>query len=209
MLKLVLEMQDEALKEEVTGLITKIDYPLRFEKINISESCKVDFLKGEAKGEMTIMINPRSDFAKNKTLFRGYFARFIFQLINDKEGLNTQIQENLNCPKVMPYIQNFFADYRACRNGFLKVMKHFFSEKAASRIYEHMPLSKKEFVEFYLYYIALKKLKDGEELSAILMPVKPHGLDELLNELEKLDYPFKTGGKELVRIWNELLEEKK
>jgi hypothetical protein len=54
----------------------------------------------------------------------------------------------------------------------------------------------------------MKKLKDGSELNSILMPIKPHGLDPLLAELEKLDYPFKTGNKALVKIWNQLLEEK-
>lgn len=209
MIKLVFDMQDEALKEEVASLLEKIDYPLKFDRITISESCKVDFLKGDAKDEMTIIINPRNELAKDKIMFRGYFARFIFQLLNDKEGVNAQIQEGLNCPRIVPYIQNFFADYRACRNGFLKVMKQFFSEKAASRIYGQKPLSKKEFVEFYLYYIALKKLKEGEELSALLMPVKVHGLQPLLAELEKLDYPYKTGNKDLVKVWNSLLEEKK
>ena len=208
-MKLVLEMQDEALKEEVASLITRIDYPLRFNRISVEESCKVDFLKGDANEDMIMMVNPQSEMAKNRQLFRGYFARFIFQLINDKEGINAEIQENLNCPRVVPSIQNFFADYRAAKHGFLKPMKHFFIEKTASKIYGNTPMTKKEFVEFYLHYIVLKKLKDFEEMGSLLMPVKPHGLDPLLAELEKLDYPYKTGDRALVKIWNQLLEEKK
>jgi hypothetical protein len=207
--KLVLDMQDEKLKEEVSSLVTKIDYPLRFGKISIEESCKVDFLKGDANEDMIIMINPQNDFTKNRPLFRGYFGRFIFQLINDKEGINSEIQENLNCPRVVPYIQNFFADYRAAKHGFKKQMKQFFIEKVAEKVYGGKPITNKEFVEFYLYYIVMKKLKDGEELNSILMPIKPHGLDPLLLELEKLDYPFKTGDRALVKVWNQLLEEKK
>jgi len=209
MVKLVLDMQDESLKKEITHLVTGIDYPLRFGRISIEESCKVDFLKGDAKEDMVIMINPQSEMTKNRPLFRGYFGRFIFQMLNDKEGINSEIQENLNCPRVVPYIQTFFADYQAAKHGFSKQMKHFFIEKVAEKVYSGKPLSNKEFVEFYLHYLVMKKLKDGEELNSILMPIKPQGLDPLLAELEKLEYPFKTGDRNLVKIWNQLLEEKK
>lgn len=207
--KLVLDIENTELLGEVESLITKIDYPLKFDNICISESCKIDFLKGDAKENLEIVINPRSDSLKNKRLFRGYFARMIFLLINEKEGLNKSIKDEVGCPKVVPRLQNFFADYKAAKYGFLKVMKRFFVERITEKVYSKNPVSNEDFVEFYLYYLALKKLREGEEISSLIMPLKPVGSDPLLAELEKLSYPFKVGDRKLAKIWDEFLGEER
>ncbi|MBN2095339.1 MAG: hypothetical protein JW727_04790 [Candidatus Aenigmarchaeota archaeon] len=205
MTHLVFEMDDESLKQEIADLITKLDYPLRFERIIITQSCKVEFLKGDTGKDMEIFVNPENEKVKNRQLFRGYFVRFIFLLLNEKEGVNKEIQERIDCPRLVPQVQDFFADLRAAKHGYLKIMKQFFVELIASKVYSSTPLSKKEFAEFYLHYLVMKRMKEPEELETMLMPVRPHGMQALIKELEGLNYPFQMGSKELAKAWAETL----
>ncbi len=203
--KVRLDVETEWLAEEIRRLLAKIDYPLKFEVICISESCKVDFLKGDAKSGFEVWINPTSETLDNRRIFRGYFARMVFLLINEKEGLNEAIKQALDCPRLVPQLQDFFADFKAVKYGFGELMDRFFIEKVTGKIYSKELVTKKEFAEYYLHYLALKKNKRGEEFGNIALPLKPEGMDNLLAELDKLSYPFRLGDKALVKEWSRVL----
>ncbi|MGC9310913.1 MAG: hypothetical protein ACP5E4_04305 [Candidatus Aenigmatarchaeota archaeon] len=202
---LCLDIENEWLADEVKRLISCIDYPLRFERICVSESCRAEFLKGDVKKDLEVSINPNNPLLNNRRIFRGYFARLVFLLINEKEGLHSEIHEAVNCPLAEPLVKNFFADFKAAKYGFSKVMKQFFTEKITEKMYSKAPVTKREFVEYYTYYLVFKKLKEGDDLGALIMPLKPVGIDPLLKELEKLDYPFKLGDRNLAKVWKEVL----
>ena len=200
MLKLILNIENEKLKEEVKDMISKIDYPLRFDNIKISTSYKTDFLSGDVNRTMEILINPENKILENKFLFRGFFARFVFLLINEKEGLNFKIKEKLELPELVEFVQNFFADYKAVKYGFKIDMHRFFLEKISKKIYNKR-VSKKEYLEFYSFYLIFKKIGEEGEIKSLLETIKIAGLDGLLKELEKLNYPYFFGDEKLKKAW--------
>ena len=204
MVKLVLDIANKELKEEVKKLIAKIDYPLRFRNIIISTSYKTDFLSGEVGEDMQILINPENEFLNNNFLFRGYLARFLFFLINEKEGLNKEIEEKLEVPKLVEFVQNFFADYKAVKYGFEKEMKRFFLERISKKLYSKQKVSKQDYLEFYTFYLILKKIGEEGEIKSLLDSIKIEGLDYLLREVEELSYPFKIGNRNLKEEWMEI-----
>ena len=204
MAKLVLDIENENLKEEIKRLISKIDYPLRFNKICISASYKTDFLNGTVGEDMILLINPQNNFLNNNFLFRGYFARFFFLLINEKEGLNKEIKEKLEVPELVEFVQNFFADYKATRYGFEKDMHRFFLEKISQKLYSKERVNKEDYLEFYTFYIIFKKIGKEGEIKSLLDSVKVEGMDYLLKEIEKLNYPYKIGDENLKKEWMEV-----
>jgi len=199
--KLLLEIENEDLKEELKKFISKIDYPLRFENIIISTSYKTDFLDGNVGKNLEIIINPENKFLNNKILFRGYLARFFFFLINEKEGLNREIKEKLEIPKLVEFVQNFFADYKAVKYGFEKDMHRFYLDKITRKMYSKESISKEEYLEFYSFYVIFKKIKKEEEIKSLLNSVKVENMDFLLKEIEKLEYPFSLGDENLKKEW--------
>jgi len=203
MVKLLLDIEKEDLKEELKRFIIKVDYPLRFENIIISTSYKTDFLSGEARKNMEIIINPENKFLENKILFRGYLARFFFLLINEREGLNREIKNKLEIPKLVEFVQNFFADYKAIKYGFRKEMYQFFLERITKKLYSTESISKEEYLEFYSFYLILKKI-GGEEIKSILDSIKIEGVEFLIKEIEKLNYPFLLGSDDLKKEWMEI-----
>jgi hypothetical protein len=204
MTKLILDIENEDLEEEIKKFITKIDYPLRFENIIISTSYKTDFLSGNVGKNLEITINPENKFLENKILFRGYLARFFFLLINEKEGLNKDIEDKLEIPKLVEFVQNFFADYKAVKYGFERDMHRFYLEKITRKIYSEKNISKEDYIEFYSFYLIFKKIKKEEEIKSLLNSIKVEGLDFLLKEIEKLDYPFSLGDENLKKEWMEV-----
>ncbi|MCD6275066.1 MAG: hypothetical protein J7J15_03545 [Candidatus Aenigmarchaeota archaeon] len=206
--KLILNIENDKLKEEVKTMISKIDYPLRFENIKISTSYKTDFLSGDADRDMEILINPENKILENKFLFRGFFARFIFLLINEKEGLNLEIKEKLELPELVEFVQNFFADYKAVKYGFKVDMHRFFLEKILKKIYKNEKISKEDYLEFYSFYLIFKKVGEEGEIKALLETVKMEGLDKLLKEVEKLNYPYFFGDETLKKEWIEIFDRK-
>jgi hypothetical protein len=204
MTKLILDIENKDLEEEIKKFITKIDYPLRFENIIISTSYKTDFLSGNVGKNLEITINPENKFLENKILFRGYLARFFFLLINEKEGLNKDIEDKLEIPKLVEFVQNFFADYKAVKYGFERDMHRFYLEKITRKIYSEKNISKEDYIEFYSFYLIFKKIKKEEEIKSLLNSIKVGGLDFLLKEIEKLDYPFSLGDENLKKEWMEV-----
>ena len=199
--KLVLDIENEKLKQEVKNLISKVDYPLRFENIKINTSYKTGFLGGEQGENLEILINPDNEFLETNFLFRGFFARFIFLLINEKEELNKEIKEKLELPKLVEFIQNFFADYKAVKYGFETDMHRFFLEKISKKIYKHENISKEEYLEFYSFYLIFKKIGKEGEIKSLLETVKVRGLTRLLREFETLNYPYFLGDENLKKAW--------
>ena len=199
--KLILEIENEDLKEEIKKFIAKVDYPLRFENIIISTSYKTDFLSGKAERNLEIIINPENKFLENKILFRGYLARFFFLLINEKEGLNKEIEKLLEISQLVEFVQNFFADYKAVKYGFEKEMHRFYLEKITRKIYLKESISKYEYLEFYSFYLIFKKIGKEEEIKSLLDSIKVENLDSLLREIEKLNYPFSLGSENLKKEW--------
>lgn len=199
--KLKLDIENEKLAEEVKHLISKIDYPLRFNNILVSTSYKPEFLSGEAKEDLEIFINPESKILDNMVLFRGFFARFLFLLINKKEGINSDIKEKLELPGLVEFIQNFFADLKATKYGFGKDMHRFFLERILSKQYSKESISKRDFSEFYSYYLILKKTGDESDIKGLIDSIKVVGIELLLPELEKLNYPYALGDENLKRTW--------
>ncbi len=204
--KLILDIENDKVKEEVKNLILKIDYPLRFDNIKISMTYKTDFLDGKEDKDLEILINPESKFLENRFLFHGFFARFVFLLINEKEGLNGEIKEKLELSKLVEFVQNFFADYKAVKYGFEKDMHKFFLEKISRKIYKHKKLSKEEYLEFYSFYLIFKKIGKEGEIKSLLGTVKVKGLTRLLRELEKLNYPYFFGDEKLKKEWIKVFE---
>ena len=201
MTKLLLDIENEQLKDSVKNLISKADYPLRFNRIKISSSYKTDFLGGEADEDMEIIINPGNRILEHKFLFNGYFARFVFMLIDEKEKVNQEIKDKLEVPKLVEFVQNFFADLKAVKYGFKQEMHRFFLEKISKKIYKTESVSKEEYLEFYSYYLIFKKIGEEGEIKSLLELVKVHGLDNLLRELERLNYPFFIGDENLKKAW--------
>ena len=201
MTKLLLDIENEQLKDSVKNLISKADYPLRFNRIKISSSYKTDFLGGEADEDMEIIINPGNRILEHKFLFNGYFARFVFMLIDEKEKVNQEIKDKLEVPKLVEFVQNFFADLKAVKYGFKQEMHRFFLEKISKKIYKTESVSKEEYLEFYSYYLIFKKIGEEGEIKSLLELVKVHGLDNLLRELERLNYPFFLGDENLKKAW--------
>ncbi|MCK4730222.1 MAG: hypothetical protein KAT28_02785 [Candidatus Aenigmarchaeota archaeon] len=206
MTKLLLDIENEHLKESVKNLFSKVDYPLRFNHIKISASYKTDFLGGEAKEDMEIIINPENNILEHKFLFHGYFARFVFMLIDEKEKVNQEIKDKLEVPKLVEFTQNFFADLKAVKYGFKQEMHRFFLEKISKKIYKTGNVSKEEYLEFYTYYLIFKKIGEEGEIKSLLELVKVQGLDNLLRELEKLNYPFFLGDEHLKKAWVEVFD---
>ncbi|RLJ01153.1 MAG: hypothetical protein DRP06_00190 [Candidatus Aenigmatarchaeota archaeon] len=201
MTKLRLDIENEQLKNSVKNLFSKIDYPLRFNHIKISTSYKTDFIGGEADEDMEIIINPESRILEHNFLFNGYFARFVFMLIDEKEKVNQEIKEKLEVPKLVEFVQNFFADLKAVKYGFKQDMHRFFLEKISKKIYKTESVSKEEYLEFYSYHLIFKKIGEEGEIKSLLELVKVQGLDNLLRELEKLNYPFFLGDENLKKAW--------
>jgi hypothetical protein len=199
--KLILDIENEKLTKEIKNLISKIGYPLRFENIKISTSYKTDFLGGEEGKDLEIIINPENRFIENNFLFRGFFARFVFLLINEKEGLNKEINKKLELPKLVEFVQNFFADYKAVKSGLKVDMHRFFLEKISRKIYKHENISKEEYLEFYSFYLIFKKIREEGEIKSLLETVKVRELTGLLRELEKLNYPYSFGDENLKKAW--------
>ena len=207
MTKLILDIENEQLKDSVKNLFSRIDYPLRFNNIKISTSYKTDFIGGEAKEDnMEIIINPENRILEHKFLFYGYFARFIFMLINEKERVNQEIKDKLEVPKLVEFVQNFFADLKAVKYGFKQDMHRFFLEKISKKIYKTESVSKEEYLEFYTYYLIFKKIGEEGEIKSLLELVKVQGLDNLLREVEKLNYPFFLGDENLKKAWVEVFD---
>lgn len=204
MVKLLLDIEKDDLKEELKRFIIKVDYPLRFENIIISTSYKTDFLSGEARKNIEIIINPENKFLENKILFRGYLARFFFLLINEREGLNREIKNKLEIPKLVEFVQNFFADYKATKYGFRKEMYQFFLERITKKLYSNESISKEEYLEFYSFYLILKKIGEEGEIKSILDSIKIEGVEFLIKEIEKLNYPFLLGSEDLKKEWMEI-----
>jgi len=191
----------------VKNLFSRIDYPLRFNKVKISTSYRTDFLWGDAKEDnMEIIINPENRILEHKFLFYGYFARFIFMLINEKERVNQEIKDKLEVPKLVEFVQNFFADLKAVKYGFKQDMHRFFLEKISKKIYKTESVSKEEYLEFYTYYLIFKKIGEEGEIKSLLELVKVQGLDNLLREVEKLNYPFFLGDENLKKAWVEVFD---
>ncbi len=201
MTKLLLDIENEQLNIAVKNLFSKADYPLRFNHIKISTSYKTDFLGGEADENMEIIINPENRILEHKFLFNGYFARFVFMLIDEKEKVNQEIKDKLEVPKLVEFVQNFFADLKAVKYGFKQDMHRFFLEKISKKIYKTESVSKEEYLEFYSYYLIFKKIGEEGEIKSLLELVKVHGLDNLLRELERLSYPFFFGDENLKKAW--------
>ncbi len=207
MTKLILDIENEQLKDSVKNLFSRIDYPLRFNKVKISTSYRTDFLWGDAKEDnMEIIINPENRILEHKFLFYGYFARFIFMLINEKERVNQEIKDKLEVPKLVEFVQNFFADLKAVKYGFKQDMHRFFLEKISKKIYKTESVSKEEYLEFYTYYLIFKKIGEEGEIKSLLELVKVQGLDNLLREVEKLNYPFFLGDENLKKAWVEVFD---
>jgi len=207
MTKLLLDIENEQLKDSVKNLFSRIDYPLRFNKVKISTSYRTDFLWGDAKEDnMEIIINPENRILEHKFLFYGYFARFIFMLINEKERVNQEIKDKLEVPKLVEFVQNFFADLKAVKYGFKQDMHRFFLEKISKKIYKTESVSKEEYLEFYTYYLIFKKIGEEGEIKSLLELVKVQGLDNLLREVEKLNYPFFLGDENLKKAWVEVFD---
>ncbi len=201
MIRLSLDIENEELKEEVKNLISKIDYPLRFERIIIGTSYKTAFLGGDANKDLEISINPKNKVLENNRLFRGYFARFIFLLVNEKEGLNQEIKKNLELQDLTKFVQNFFGDYKAVKYGFKKQMHDFYIEKISRRIYEKKDISKGEYLEFYSFYLISKKMREEDEINALMENIKVPHVKPVLRELEKLNYPYFFGDEKLKKAW--------
>ncbi len=201
MTKLLLDIENEQLRDSVKNLFSKVDYPLRFNHIKISSSYKTDFLGGEANEDMEIIINPENRILEHKFLFNGHFARFVFMLIDEKEKVNQEIKEKLEVPKLVEFVQNFFADLKAVKYGFKQDMHRFFLEKISKKIYKTENVSKEEYLEFYSYYLIFKKIGEEGEIKSLLELVRVQGLDNLLRELENLNYPFFLGDENLKKAW--------
>ncbi|MCK4429310.1 MAG: hypothetical protein KAU95_02960 [Candidatus Aenigmarchaeota archaeon] len=199
--KLIIDIEETELKEMVKSIFSKIDYPLRFDIIRIGTSYKTAFLGGDLDNEMKIMINPGNKIIKNKRLFRGHLARFIFFLINKKEGLNREIGENLEVRDLAKFTQNFFADYKAVKYGFKKEMRDFYVEKILKRIYDEREISKGEYIEFYASGLILKKVKEEAEVENLIENINIPRLEPLLKELDRLNYPYFFGDSALKKAW--------
>ncbi|OYT42919.1 MAG: hypothetical protein B6U88_02470 [Candidatus Aenigmarchaeota archaeon ex4484_56] len=199
MLRLILDIENEKLKENIKKIISKIEYPLRFDEICICTTYKVEFIEGNVEKNLSIYINPEK--CKNKILFNGYFIRNLFYLIDEKESLNKEIENNLKIPELVKFVQYFFADYKSIKYGFMNDMKKFYLERISKKVYQKEQISKKEYLEFYSFYLILKKLREEGEIKTLLDKLWISGLDLLIMELERLNYPYFLGDENLITAW--------
>jgi hypothetical protein len=110
----------------------------------------------------------------------------------------------LEIPKLVEFIQNFFADYKAVKHGFEKDMQRFYLERITKKIYSNKKMSREEYLEFYTYYLIFKRICEEGEIKSLLDSIKFKGMNYLLKELEKLSYPFNLGDKNLKKEWMEV-----
>ena len=98
-------------------------------------------------------------------------------------------------------MQYFFADYKSIKYGFINDMKKFYLERISKKVYQKEQISKKEYLEFYSFYLILKKLREESEIKTLLDKLWISGLDQLIMELERLNYPYFLGDENLITAW--------
>ena len=211
-IKVRLDIPIPSLARAVKEVLSTISYWDKFESISVTTSYKIKFLEGRFKnGEVEILVNPEDERAKNLKLFKGFFSRLVFLIINKKEGLDEELEQRLGSKeemkKLKTLLKNYFADKRAMIYGCSEVLKDFYLETVSKEVYLNKKLSPLKYLEFYTYYLNSKELPFGSQLLEMIEKAevdRKAELKALLFGFEELSYPSRIVSELIIKEWKRL-----
>lgn len=207
-----LEVPIPSLNRAIKEVLSTISYWDKFENIFVTTSYKIKFLEGKfEEGNVEILLNPEDGRTKNSRVFKGFFSRLIFLIINKKEGLDEELEQRLGSKeemkKLKTLIKNYFADKRAITYGCFDIFRDFYLEVVSREVYLNSTLTPLKYLEFYTYYLNFKEFPFGNQLLEMIEKAKVDRKDELkalLLGMEELSYPSKIVSELVIKEWKRL-----
>ncbi len=207
-----LDVPIPSLNRAIKEILSTITYFDKFEDIFVTTSYRIRFLEGKFEDNaIEIFINPEDERAKNTRLFKGFFSRLVFLIINRKEGLDEEIEQRLGIQEYMKklkiLLKNYFADKRAILYGCSSIFKDFYLELASREVYLNSSLTPLKYLELYTYYLNFKDSPFGNQLLELIEKARVDRKEELkalLLGFEELSYPNRIITDLVIKEWKRL-----